>query len=82
VAIGKMQRPDQYFLILDSTAVQVGENAISALNKLFCAHFVFAVEYFPRLASFYNFLEVLALKKEPKCSVRSLLTTIRAKDEE
>ena len=78
VALGKKQDPDNYFIILDNIAMPVGNHVLVAMYRLFCAFWVFAVEYFPRLSPFYNFLEVVCIDRTPKCSVRSLLSGLRS----
>ena len=56
VATGKQLSPDNRFLIVDSYIISLCGNAVYALNALFCAHWAFNVDYFPRLHPFYNFL--------------------------
>ena len=78
-ATGKQLSPDNYFLIVDSYILSICGNAVYALNALFCAHWAFNVDYFPRLHPFYNFLEVICLAKKPMCSILSLLSALDAK---
>ena len=79
MATGK-QSPDNYFLIVDSYIISVCGNAVYVLNVLFCAHWAFSVDYFPRLQRFYKFLEVIYLAKKNECSILSLLSALDAKN--
>ena len=76
IATGRNLNPDNFFLILDCHAIAIGSNAIHALNILFCAHWILNVSYFPRLITFYNFLEVITKGKKPKSSVQALLAAL------
>ena len=80
-ATGKQLSPDNYFLIVDSYIISVCGNAVYALNALFCAHWAFKVDNFPRLQPFYNFLEVICLAKKTMCSILSLLSALVAKSD-
>ena len=81
VATGKQLSPDNYFLIVDWYVISGGENAVYALNALFCAHWAFKVDYFSPLQPFCNFLEVICLAKKLMCSILSLLSALDVKSD-
>ncbi|CAK8690128.1 unnamed protein product [Clavelina lepadiformis] len=78
LAVGNSNQPDQYYIVADFSVIYVGNDVVRALYRLFCLFWVYNISYYPRLAPFYNLLEVLVINKTPVCSVKTVLAAINA----
>ncbi|XP_076819969.1 uncharacterized protein LOC143465517 [Clavelina lepadiformis] len=78
LAVGNSSQPDQYYIVADFAVIYVGNDVVRALYRLFCSFWVCNISYYPRLAPFYNLLEVLVINKTPVCSVKTVLAAINA----
>ncbi|CAK8690130.1 unnamed protein product [Clavelina lepadiformis] len=78
LAVGNSNQPDQYYIVADFSVIYVGNDVVRALYRLFCLFWVNNISYYPRLAPFYNLLEVLVINKTPVCSVKTVLAAINA----
>ncbi|XP_077970707.1 uncharacterized protein LOC120343014 [Styela clava] len=76
LVIGPKSDPEEFFLILDKKAVPVGNSSLLAFYRLFASFWIFGIEYYEKLATFFNFFEAILFGMSPKPSVASLLAAL------
>jgi len=83
LAIGGVIKPNQYFLILDTSIVlDAGTSTVEAVDKFFKVHYVFNVHYAAPLQDFWDFLDHMVYGvKSPagaRPNVRAIASSVRA----
>ncbi|XP_077974260.1 uncharacterized protein LOC120334474 isoform X2 [Styela clava] len=76
LVIGPKSHPEEFFLILDKKVVPVGNSSLLAFYRLFASFWIFGIEYYEKLATFFNFFEAILFGMDPKPSVASLLAAL------